>query len=113
MTRAERAARREQRLKDQLAATSQELAKVQAQNRAADRTARDKRRYLVGLLADKAGLLVWEDATLVRLFTLLGPLTQMPHPEAVLESLLADPDGPAREAVDGTAQAAPGVSPAC
>ena len=113
MTRAERAARREQRLKDQLEATSQELAKVQAQNRAADRTARDKRRYLVGLLADKAGLLVWEDATLGRLFTLLGPLTQMPHPEAVLESLLADPDCPAREAVDGTAHAAPGVSPAC
>ena len=113
MTRAERAARREQRLKDQLEATSQELAKVQAQNRAADRTARDKRRYLVGLLADKAGLLVWEDATLGRLFTLLGPLTQMPHPEAVLEALLADPDGPAREAVDGTAHAAHGVSPAC
>jgi hypothetical protein len=48
MTRAERAARREQRLKDQLEATSQELAKVQAQNRAADRTARDKRRDTVG-----------------------------------------------------------------
>ena len=113
MTRAERAALREQRLKEELAAKSRQLAQLQAQQRAAERAARNKRRYLVGTLAEQAGLLVWEDATLVRLFTLLGPLTQMPHPEAVLESLLADPDGPAREAVDGTAHAAHGVSPAC
>jgi hypothetical protein len=91
MTRAERAALREQRLKDQLDAKNRELAQVQAQNRAAERTAREKRRYLVGLLADKAGLLVWDDATLMRLFTLVSPLTQMPNPEAVLEALLADP----------------------
>jgi len=132
MTRAERAALREQRLKDHLDAKNRELAQVQAQKRAAERTARNKRRFQVGLLADKAGLLVWEDATLARLFQVLSPLTQMPHPEAVLESLLADPDCPAREAVPGTApvrpsqdltpesgaldgrtHAAPGVSPAC
>ena len=113
MTRAERAALRAQRLKEELEAKSRQLAQLQAQQRAAERAARNKRRYLVGTLAEQAGLLVWEDATLARLFTLLGPLTQMPHPEAVLESLLADPDGPAREAVDGTAHAAHGVSPAC
>jgi hypothetical protein len=113
MTRAERAAVREQRLKDHLDAKNRELAQVQAQKRAAERTARDKRRYLVGLLADKAGLLVWDDATLMRLFTLVSPLTQMPNPEAVLEALLADPACPAREAVDGFAHAAHGVSPAC
>ena len=113
MTRAERAAVREQRLKDHLAATRRELAQVEAQHRAAVRAERNKRRFHVGLLADQAGLLVWEDATLARLFTLLSPLTQMPHPEAVLEALLADPARPAREVVDGMAHAAHGVSPAC
>ena len=113
MTRAERAALREQRLKEELAAKSRQLAQLQAQQRAAERAARNKRRFHVGLLADQAGLLVWGDATLARLFTLLGPLTQMPNPEAVLESLLADPPRPAREAVDGMAHAAHGVSPAC
>jgi hypothetical protein len=113
MTRAERAAVRAQRLKEKLEAKRRELSQVEAQQRAAARAERNKRRFHVGLLADQAGLLVWDDATLARLFTLLGPLTQMPHPEAVLESLLADPDCPAREAVDGTAHAAHGVSPAC
>ena len=118
MTRAERAALRAQRLKEELEAKSRQLAQIQAQQRAAERAERNKRRYLVGTLAEQAGLLVWEDATLARLFTLLSPLTQMPHPEAVLEALLADPACPAREAVDGFAHAAPtsyvgGVSPAC
>jgi hypothetical protein len=112
MTRAERAALRAQRLKEELEAKSRQLAQIQAQQRA-ERAARNKRRYLVGTLAEQAGLLVWEDATLARLFTLLSPLTQMPHPEAVLEALLADPERPAREAVDGMAHAAHGVSPAC
>jgi len=113
MTRAERAALRAQRLKEELEAKSRQLAQLQAQQRAAERAERHKRRFHVGLLAEQAGLLVWEDATLARLFTLLSPLTQMPHPEAVLEALLADPERPAREAVDGMAHAAHGVSPAC
>ncbi|SRR5262249_31325198 len=104
MTRAERATLREQRLKAHLEAKSKELAHVQTQKRAAERHARDKRRYHVGALADDAGLLAWDDATLTRLFTLLSPLTQMPNPEAVLESLLADPEYPTREPVDGMAR---------
>ena len=113
MTRAERAALRAQRLKEELEAKSRQLAQIQAQQRAAERAERNKRRYLVGTLAEQAGLLVWEDATLARLFTLLSPLTQMPHPEAVLEALLADQACPARGSLPGSAHAAHGVSPAC
>src|SRR5215831_4136306 len=101
MTRAERAALREQRLKAQLNAKNRELAQVQAQKRAAERHARDKRRYHVGALADDAGLLAWDDATLSRLFTLVSPLTQMPNPEAVLEALLADPQAGDVMTIDG------------
>ncbi len=104
MTRTERAALREQRLKEELEAKRRELAQVEAHNRATERTRRNKRRLHVGLLADQTGLLVWDDATLARLLALLSPLTQMPHPEAVLESLLADPERPALEAVDGMAR---------
>src|SRR5262245_39511362 len=91
MTRAERAAQREQRLKDQLASASRQRAHLEAQERAAARTARARRHQRVGALADAAGLFVWDDTTLMRLFTLLRPLTQMPNPEAVLEALLAAP----------------------
>jgi hypothetical protein len=91
MTRAERAALREQRLKDQLATASRQRAHLEAQERAAARTARARRHQRVGALADAAGLFVWDDTTLAQLFTLLRPLTQMPNPEAVLEALLADP----------------------
>jgi hypothetical protein len=90
MTRDERAARREQRLKDALAATRRERAKREAQQRAAERATRAKRRQRVGTLADAAGLLVWNDTTLAGLFQILATLRATPDPVAVLESLLAD-----------------------
>jgi hypothetical protein len=103
MTRDERAARREQRLKEDLAATSRELAQVQAQNRAAERAARAKRRQRVGTLADEAGLFAWDDTTLQGLFQALGTLGETPNPVAVLEGLLADVGGRAARVVDGMA----------
>jgi hypothetical protein len=95
MTREERATLREQRLKEQLDATRRELAQVEAQNRAAERAKRDKRRQRVGALADDAGLFMWEDTTLARLFQILATLRETPDPVAVLESLLAGPRPPA------------------
>ena len=113
MTRAERAALREQRLKDHLAATRRQLAQVEAQNRAAERTARHKRRFQVGLLADQAGLFALDDAGLARLFAALARLVASPDPVATLEGLLCDAEGQPGTSVDGMAHAAHGVSPAC
>src|SRR5262245_2636799 len=90
MTRDERAARRERRLKEELDAKRRQLAKVEAQNRAAERVKQAKRRQRVGTLADAAGLLVWDDTTLAGLFQILATLRATPDPVAVLESLLAD-----------------------
>ena len=90
MTRDERAAKREQRLKDELAMKGRELAHVQAQKRAAARAKQAKRRQRVGTLADEAGLFVWEDTTLAGLFQILATLRETPDPVAVLEGLLAD-----------------------
>ena len=89
MSPTEQGIRREQRLKDDLAARKRQLAQVQAQNRAQARKDLTRRRLCVGALADEAGLLVLDDVTLARLFRLLSPLTQLPRPDAVLESLLA------------------------
>lgn len=92
MTRAERAALRAQRLKDERDAKHRALVQAQARQRAAERQERTKRRYQVGLIAAMAGLLVWDDPTLTRLLTLLRPLTEAPNPEAMLESLCAVPE---------------------
>jgi len=91
MTRAEKATLREQRLKATLAAKGRELAQVQAQNRAAERAKRARRRQQVGTLADAAGLLIWDDRTLADLFQVLATFRETPDPVAVLERLLADP----------------------
>ena len=88
MTCVERATQHEQRLKNQLATASRTRLQLQAHERATARKARAKRHQRIGALADEAGLCVWDDATLARLFALLTPLTDMPHPEAVLESLM-------------------------
>jgi hypothetical protein len=90
MTREERATERERRLKEAVATKSRELAQVQAQNRAAERAKRDRRRQQVGTLADAAGLLIWDETTLAGLFQMLATLREIPDPVAVLESLLAD-----------------------
>ena len=90
MTRDERAARRAQRLKDDIAAKGQELAQVEAQQRADARAKRDRRRQRVGTLAEAAGLLIWDETTLAGLFQILATFRETPDPVAVLESLLAD-----------------------
>jgi hypothetical protein len=90
MTRDERAAKRAQRLKDDIAAKGQELAQVEAQQRADARAKRDRRRQRVGTLADHAGLLIWDDTTLAGLFQILATFRETPDPVAVLERLLAD-----------------------
>jgi hypothetical protein len=91
MTREERAVQREQRLKDALAAARRDRAKLEAQQRAAARVVRAKRRQRVGTLADEAGLLEWDDTTLFALFQSLARLHETTDPVAVLEGLLADP----------------------
>ena len=90
MTREERAAKRAQRLKEDIAAKGQELAQVEAQQRADARAKRDRRRQRVGTLADHAGLLIWDDTTLTGLFQILATFRETPDPVAVLERLLAD-----------------------
>jgi hypothetical protein len=90
MTRDERAAKRAQQLKEDIAAKSQELAQVEAQQRADARAKRDRRRQRIGTLADHAGLLIWDDTTLAGLFQILATFRETPDPVAVLESLLAD-----------------------
>jgi hypothetical protein len=90
MTREERAAKRAQRLKEDIAAKGQELAQVEAQQRADARAKRDRRRQRVGTLAEAAGLLLWDDTTLAGLFQILATFRETPDPVAVLESLLAD-----------------------
>src|SRR5207237_3647175 len=90
MTRDERAAKRAQRLKDDIAAKGQERAQVEAQQRADARAKRDRRRQRVGTLAEAAGLLIWDDTTLTGLFQILATFRETPDPVAVLERLLAD-----------------------
>jgi hypothetical protein len=111
MTRDERAAKREQHLKDQLDATKRELAQVEAENRAAERAKRLRRYQRVGALADAAGLLLWENTTLAGLFQILAQLLDTPAPVAVLEGLLASPGSLDAGSVDGMAHAAHGAAP--
>jgi hypothetical protein len=112
MTRQERAARREQRLKEALATKARELAQVQAQHRADERAQRTKRRVIVGTMADAAGLFVWDDTTLRGLFQMLAMLRETPDPVAVLEGLLSDVGSHPGRSVDGMAHATHGAAPA-
>jgi hypothetical protein len=90
MTREERAAKRAQRLKEDIAAKGQKLAQVEAQQRADARAKRHRRRQRVGTLAEAAGLLIWDDTTLAGLFQILATLRETPDPVAVLEALVGD-----------------------
>ena len=90
MTREERTAKRAQQLKEDIAAKGQELAQVEAQQRADARAKRSKRRQRVGTLAEAAGLLIWDDTTLAGLFQILALLRETPDPVAVLEALLCE-----------------------
>lgn len=101
MTRAERAAEKvrkekEQRAKQQRRAQAHDdkrraaIAKAEAILREEDRKTRNKRRFQVGAVAEEAGLFALDQATLVNLFTLLTSLTDLPNPVAVLDALLTD-----------------------
>lgn len=48
------------------------------------------RRHAVGNLAERAGLFVWDNATLAELFALLVTLLDAPNPVAVLDALLQE-----------------------
>lgn len=93
MTRAERDALREQRLKDRLAVTQTQLDRVQAKQREDARKDRNKRRFQVGALAEAAGLCAWDDATLAGVFQVLARLKGAPDPVKVLDALLASQHG--------------------
>ena len=103
MTREERVAVREQRLKEALEKTRRERARIEAQQRAQERTQRARRRQRVGTLADEAGLLAWDDATLALLFQTLVGLRSTANPIAVLEALLSDPSTVLTETPAGAA----------
>jgi hypothetical protein len=90
MTRDERLALAEQRLKEKRAADQAALDKVYAQQRELARKARTRRRSAVGMLADEAGLLAWDDGILSALFMALATLAEVANPVAVLESLLTE-----------------------
>jgi hypothetical protein len=112
MTRDEVLVQREQRLKQQLAAANRDLGKVQAKQREEARKQRDHRRFQVGKLAEDAGLFAWDDATLAGVFQLVAK-NGAEMQAAVLESLLTAPGRLDSVSVNGTAQATPGVGPAC
>lgn len=90
MTREERFALAEARIKDRLVTQQRRLAAIQAHQRADERKALTRRCHQVGKLADKAGLLAWDDMTLAQLFTLLATLREIEAPVAVLEGLLSE-----------------------
>src|SRR2546423_15105926 len=111
MLRAEHRAAQEKRPKENLKVKARQLAQIQAHKRAADRAIRAKRRQVVGTIADHAGLLAWDDATLTQLFPLLATLQDVPDPVAVLESLLASPGSGDAGVGNGFAHALHGVAP--
>jgi hypothetical protein len=90
MTRAARLAARAAREQAALKVHQQRVAAVHAAQREDTRKTRNKRRYLVGALADEAGLLTWSDGELAAVFAVLTPLADVPNPAAVLAGALGD-----------------------
>ena len=113
MTRLERAIENARKAKEKREALERDHKQDLADQREAERQAeavkrleeakaRTRRRYTVGDLAERKGLLRWNDATLADLFALLVTLAPCPNPVAVLESLLREVDAD-REAISLTA----------
>jgi hypothetical protein len=90
MTRSERAALQEARLRAQRDALDKPIARAQAIQREDARKQRDRRRYLVGRLCDEAGLLTWSDAELRAVIEALASLRDTPHPAEVLVGLVRE-----------------------
>ena len=110
MTRTERFAQAEARLKQRLAVQRQHLAQVKARQKRVAQQARNKRYLVVGKLAEEAGLLVLDDRALAGLFRTLGPLVTLPNPVAVLHALLSETRCPHGDG-NGCAHPADGVAP--
>jgi hypothetical protein len=90
MTRSERAAQQEARLRTQMDVLTKAMARMQAIQREEERKERDRRRYLVGTLFEEAGLMAWSDADLSAVCQALIPLLDTPNPGAVLDGLLRE-----------------------
>lgn len=99
--------------KEQLEQTARELRAKESALRAEETAERNKRRFLVGKLADNAGLFALSDADLEALFQALSPLAAVPSPAAVLTAALQDIKGASGTSVDASGHAAHDVSPAC
>src|SRR5262245_14084168 len=99
-TRADRIAKRTARATERL-----------AQAKVADRDARDQHRLLIGGLAEKAGLFVWDHVTIAGLFQVLATLRDTPDPVAVLEALLHDGDRALQRCLAPPISCGDGVSP--
>lgn len=91
MTRAERLEQQKAAARAKIDADKARLAHIEAVQREDARKALQRRYFAVGKLAEHAGLFGWDDATLARLFAVLGRLAEIPSPEAVLESLIEEP----------------------
>jgi hypothetical protein len=86
----ERLAQAKVKAREKLANDKRALAIIESAERAEQRKARDKRRYLLGAMVDEAGLAGLDDAVLRPLLGLLASVAQGPDPVALLEALLAD-----------------------
>ena len=103
MTRAERLAEQEAKAKAKRDNDHATYRAKRSARLAEEKHQRRKRHSRVGRLADDAGLLALSDADLAGLFAAFAPLTHVPHPVAVMASLLADGVCPALGSVDGRA----------
>jgi hypothetical protein len=109
-TRLERLEAQKQRTKAKIAVAKEADARVDGAIRSEVRKERNARRYVVGALADEAGLFTWTNSDLVGLFVALARLADCPNPVAVLEGLLAclEPVGVVLE--DGVAHPTDGAA---
>jgi hypothetical protein len=90
VTKDERLTEAARRAKEKLTTNHKALAKIESAQRHEQRKARNKRRYVVGTLADKAGLLAWRDADLATVFAVLTKLAQGTNPVTALEGFLGE-----------------------
>jgi hypothetical protein len=88
MTRAERLAEQVTRAKDRLVEQRKQLAKVQRDQRKAERADFRERCFQVGELVASAKLFALDNATLAALFAALTPLVETAHPVVTLEALM-------------------------
>jgi hypothetical protein len=111
MNRTERLREQEVRAKEKLSKRRKTLADIRKARRAEEKRLNRQRYWVVGALADTAGLLALSNADLAVLFAALKPLVSVPNPGAVLEALLSDTETLAYLSGNGCAQTPSGVAP--